>query len=80
MKWILAVVVVVTNLVAIFCLFNPWIADWAGPSLVFLVVEIVSLVLIGVPVFVHQRRKGLAPGQALFASVDTVMGFLSGWV
>lgn len=80
MKPVILIVVVLTNLLAIFCVFNPWVEDWVGQGIVFLIVEMVALVLIGVPVFVHHLRKGLPPGHALSASLDSVMSFLSGWV
>lgn len=68
------------NVVALFCIFNPWSGDWVGQGIIFLVVEVVFVVFIGVPVFVHHRRKGLSPRDALAASLDTMMSFLSGWV
>ncbi len=72
--------VILANVVALFCVFNPWFEDWKGQGIVFLLVEAVSMVLIGVPVFVHHLRKGLTAREALAASLDTMMNFLSGWV
>jgi hypothetical protein len=68
------------NIVVLFCVFNPWFEDWTGQGIVFLIVETVALVLIGVPLFLHHLRKGLTPREALSASLDTVMNFMSGWV
>jgi hypothetical protein len=68
------------NVVALFCVFNPWFGDWKGLGIVFLVVEAVFVVFIGVPVFVHHLRKGLSAREALAASLDTMMNFMSGWV
>jgi len=45
-----------------------------------LILESLCLVLIGVPVFIHHRRKGLSAREALAASLDSVLSFLSGWV
>lgn len=67
MKPGILVVVALTNIIALF-------------GIVFFVVEAGALTLIGVPLFVHHLRKGLSPGQALSASLDTVMSFISGWV
>jgi len=68
------------NVVAIFCVFNPWFEDWKGQGIVFLVVEAVFMVFIGVLVFVHHLCKGLTAHEALAASLDMMMNFLSGWV
>lgn len=68
------------NLVALFCVFNHWVENWAGQGIVFLVLEAVFLTLVGAPVFVHHLRKGLPPSQALSASLDSAMNFLTGWV
>lgn len=80
MKRVMPVVAVLTNLLALFCVFNPWGTDWVSQGIVFLAVEMAALAFIGVPVFIHHLRKGLSPGQALSASLDTVMNFMSGWV
>ena len=80
MKSGILVAAMLANLVALFCVFNPWFENWAGQGIVFLILEAVSLTFIGVPVFVHHLRTGLPPRQALSASLDSVMNFLSGWV
>ncbi len=79
MQRIVLVVFLTVNLVALLCLLNPWYDQWAGAALLLLVVEAVALVLIGLPLFVHHRRKGLPSGAALSASLDTVLTFLTGW-
>ena len=66
------------NVVALFCVFNAWFEDWKGQGIVFLVVEAVFMVFIGVPLFVHHLRKGLTAHEALAASLDMMMNFLSG--
>jgi hypothetical protein len=68
------------NLVALFCVFNPWFRDWAAQGVVFLFFESLFLVLVGTPVFVHHLRKGLPAREAMAESLDSVMSFLSGWV
>jgi len=46
------------NAVALFCAFNPWIAEWRDHGIVALVVEAIFLALIGAPVFIyHFARK-----------------------
>lgn len=79
-KQCVVLIVLLFNIVVLFCVFNPWIKDWMGQGIVLLIVEGVSIVVIGVPVFVHHMRKGLPPRQALAESMDSVMNFLSGWV
>ena len=69
------------NAVAFFCVFNPWIKDWAEQGIVSLVLEAVFLVLIGVPVFLyHFIGKKKTFGQSLSDSVESVLNFLVGWV
>ena len=74
------VVTLLGNLVALFCVFNPWHRGWVTQGIVFLVFELVFFLLVGVPVFVHHVRKGLSVRAALADSLDSVMNFLSGWV
>ncbi|MEW6140419.1 MAG: hypothetical protein AB1733_19540 [Thermodesulfobacteriota bacterium] len=80
MKHTILVLIVLGNAGALFCPLNPWIDTWHGQGIVFLVSEAVFLVLIGVPVFIHHWRKGLALLDALTSSLDAVMSFPSGWV
>lgn len=42
---------ILANVVALFCVFNPWLEDWVGQGIVILVVEAVFVIFIGVPVF-----------------------------
>lgn len=80
MKRLIWGVVALSNFAALFCVVNPWFEEWVRQGLVFLVVEMVALVVIGLPVFLSHLRKGASPGQALAASLDTVMHFMSGWM
>lgn len=80
MKTSIFFILFLANLVALLCLINPWFEEWANAAIVFFILEAVFLLLIGVPVFVHHMRKGLSPRQALTASLDSVMGFMSGWI
>lgn len=75
MKLGILVVVVFTNIVALFCAFNPWFQDWSAQGIAFLVAEAIFLSLIGVPVFMHHLRKGLSFRDALAATLQTVMEF-----
>lgn len=79
-KHTILILIVLANAGSLFCALNPWVDKWRGQGIVFLVLEAVFLVLISVPVFIYQRRKGLAPRDTLMGSLDTVMMFLSGWV
>lgn len=49
-------------------------------GVVFLAIEAVFLPLVGVPVFIHHRRKGLSRRDALAATVRSAMDFMAGWV
>ena len=80
MKIHIFLIVLLTNAVAVLSLINPWFESWADAAIVFFVLEAVFLLIIGIPVFVHHLRKGLSPRQALAASLDSVMDFLTGWV
>lgn len=73
-------VVLLLNAVAFFLAFNPWLRDWSAQAIVLIVLEAAFLVVIGVPVFIHHLRKGRRPKDALAASLDSVVSFLSGWV
>ncbi|WKZ33523.1 MAG: hypothetical protein QY316_03710 [Thermodesulfobacteriota bacterium] len=73
-------VVLLLNALALFLAFNPWLREWAAQAIVLLVLEAAFLVIIGVPVFIYHLRKGLRPKEALAASLDSVVSFLSGWV
>ncbi len=74
------VVASLTNLVALACVVNPWSEGWAAAGVVFFVLEAAFLLLVGLPVWIHHRRKGLPARDALAASLDSVLGFLAGWV
>ena len=80
MKSNIFLIVLLANTVAVLSIVNPWFEDWVNAAIVFFVLEAVFLLFIGVPLFVHHLRKGLPPRQALAASLDSVMDFLSGWV
>lgn len=69
------------NAVALFCVFNPWMTDWQGQGIVFLVVEAAALVVLGAPVFFYQSiRKKKPLGQSLEGTVRIIMDCLGGWV
>jgi hypothetical protein len=72
------VVTLLANLVALFCVLNPWVEDWAATGIAFFFFELVFLLFVGVPVFVHHWRMGLSAREAVAASLDSVMSFLSG--
>lgn len=80
MKKGILLVALLANILALFCVFNPWFEDWTNQGIVFFILESVFLVVIGVPVFVHHLRKGLSARAALTATMDSVMSFLAGWV
>ena len=73
--------VLLANAVALFCIFNPWIEKWSSQAVVFLVLEAVFLVVIGIPVFLYHfvhKKKPLK--QSLADSIQTMIDFLAGWV
>ena len=49
-----------TNTVALFCALNFWTPNWQQAGITVLVIEVVFLLLIGLPLFLHQmiwKRK-----------------------
>jgi len=74
-------VALLANAVALFCVFNPWIADWQGQGIVLLIVEAAAVVVIGAPVFFYHfihEKKPLR--QSLEDAARIIMDFLVGWV
>ena len=72
---------ILTNAVALILLVNPWFTTWRTQAAVLLILELVFLVVIGLPVFLyHFVRKKRPIGQSLSDSVETVLDFLTGWV
>lgn len=80
MKRVVLLVALAANLIALLSAFGLWLEIWQSQAVVFLVVEAVFAVFVGIPVFVHHRRKGLPTGAAVVATVDTVLDFMAGWV
>ncbi len=59
---------------------NPWITTWQGQALTVLIIEVVFLVVIGIPVLLYQmifKKKTFR--QSLSESLDAVLDFLSGF-
>lgn len=80
MKYGVFLVTLLTNAMAAFLAFNPWYEDWSTQGIVFLALEAVFLLLVGVPVFIHHLRKGLSFRDALATTLQAVMDFMAGWV
>jgi hypothetical protein len=80
MKHGIFLIALLANGVALFMIFNPWYEDWSAQGVVFLVVEAVFLLFVGVPILIHHLRKGLSFRDALAATLQTAMDFLAGWV
>lgn len=69
------------NALTLFLGFNTWFTDWASQAIVLLVLEAVFLIVIGLPVFLHQFfRKKKPLKQSLSDSARSVLDFLAGWV
>ncbi len=69
------------NIVALFCIFNPWVTDWQRQAIVLLVFELFFLLGIGLPVFCyHFFKMNKSFKQSLADSLETVLDFLCGWV
>jgi hypothetical protein len=68
------------NAVVLFVIFNPWWRDWAAQGIAVLFLEVVFLVIIGLPVFCHQFFRKKKPfRQSLAHSVESVLDILTGW-
>lgn len=76
--WSLRVVAVI-NVLLLFFAFNPWIEEWTSEALVALALELIFLLLVGVPVFLYQfigRKKPF--GRSVRDSVEAIMDFVTG--
>lgn len=74
-------VVLLANLVALFCIINPWFDGWQRQGYVLVVIEAVFTVVVGVPVFFyHYMRKKKPLRQSITATLQTIIDFLAGWV
>lgn len=76
----IVLVTLLVNAVALLCVLNPWFEGWADAGIALFTFEALFLVLVGLPVFVHHRRRGLPTRDAFGKSLDSVMSFLAGWV
>ena len=73
-------VFVLVNAALLFLALNPWITTWQGQAQMVLIIEVIFLVIIGLPVLLYQmivRKKTFR--QSLSDSLDTVLDFLSGF-
>ena len=72
-------VVLAVNLLLLFFAFNPWLDAWAGQAVTVILIELVLLVVVGLPIVLYQvviRKKTLR--QSVRDSVEAVMDFLTG--
>lgn len=72
-------IVLVVNLLLLFLAFNPWFDAWAGQAIAVVVIELVLLVVVGLPVVLYQvviRKKTWR--QSIRDSIEAVMDFLTG--
>ena len=71
---------VLVNAALLVLALNPWITTWQGQAQMVLIIEVIFLVIIGLPVLLYQmivRKKTFR--QSLSDSLDTVLDFLSGF-
>lgn len=74
-------VAMAVNLFLLFLAFNPWFDAWSGQAVAAIVIELVLLVVVGLPMVLYQvviRKKTLR--QSVRESVEAVMDFLTGAV
>lgn len=74
-------VVLAVNLLLLFFAFNPWLDAWTEQAVAVILIELVLLVVVGLPVVLYQvviRKKTLR--QSVRDSVEAVMDFLTGAV
>ena len=72
-------VVLAVNLFLLFFAFNPWLDAWAGQAMGVIVIELVLLIVVGLPMVLYQvviRKKTFR--QSVRDSVEAVMDFLTG--
>lgn len=74
------VIALASNIAALFCILNPWFEDWASQGVVFLVLEVVFLLCIGISVFIYHLKKRLSKSEAMTASLDSVLSCLGSWI
>ena len=71
---------VLVNAALLVLALNPWITTWQGQAQMVLIIEVIFLVIVGLPVLLYQmivRKKTFR--QSLSDSLDTVLDFLSGF-
>lgn len=71
-------IVLAANLFLLFFAFNPWFDAWAGQAVAAIVIELVLLVVVGLPMVLYQvviRKKTFR--QSVRDSVEAVMDFLT---
>ena len=73
-------VFLILNVSILFLVLNPWATKWQGQGILILVLEGAFLLLIGIPVLLHQMiRKKKTFKQSLSDSLEAVLNFLSGF-
>ena len=76
----IGIVFLLVNAVVLFCVFNPWIDRWRSQGYVVLIAELVLLVVVCVPVFLHHLlRKKKSFRDSITDTLRTLLDFLSGW-
>lgn len=80
-KYIVVVVLLAANAVAVFCLLNPAHEQWTTQAVVFLVLECLFGIVIGLPVFLHHYLREKKPfTQSLTDTLDSLLSFITGWI
>lgn len=69
------------NLLAAFCVVNPWIDTWRDIGILLLILEAVFGIVVGIPVFVyHRKRKNQSVSQSFGDTLRAVLDFITGWL
>ena len=75
--WIVAGI----NVLLLFFAFNPWLDTWSGQAVAVLALELLVLVIIGLPAIIYQmviQKKSFK--QSVRDTIEAVMDFVTGAV
>ena len=78
--WTLWIVIGV-NVLFLFLAFNPWLDTWSGQAVAVLVIELLVLVIVGLPAIFYQmaiQKKSFR--QSARDAIEAVMDFVTGAV
>ncbi len=79
-RFTIITIFILVNLTLLFLLVNPWITQWQGQAIGVMAIEVVLLLIIGIPATLYQMiKKKKTFKQSVTDSFDAVLDFLSGF-